>query len=65
MRAEQTITTGQVLDIIERLKKQERGYCEDFCKKNSGAVNDARRHDSVLILSALNTILYEIGRLNG
>lgn len=64
MRTDRNITIGEVVDVIERLKQQERDYCEGFCKLNSGKANDERRHDSTLILSALNTVLYELRALN-
>lgn len=64
MRAEQTVTIGEIVNIIEDLKQQERDYCEGFCKLNSGKANDERRHDCTLITSALNTVLYKLGALN-
>ena len=63
-KAERTITIGEIVDIIEDLKKQEREYCEGFCKLNSGKANDERRHDCTLITSALNTVLYKLNALN-
>ena len=64
MRAEQTITVGEIVDIIEALKKEERDYCDGFCKLNSGKANDERRRDCTLITSALNSVLYVLGALN-
>lgn len=64
MKSEKTITVGTVVDIIERLKQEERKYCDDFCKLNSGRSNDERRRDCTLITSALNTVLYELDALN-
>ncbi len=58
------IQRDALVDLIERLKREERKNCDEFCALNSGEANDARRHDSTLILSALNTVLYELGALN-
>lgn len=63
-RADDPIPRGVLVDVIERLKNVERKNCDQFCALNSGEANDARRHDSTLILSALNTVLYELGALN-
>lgn len=64
MKTEKTITIGEIVDIIEALKKQERRYCDEYCKLNSGKANDERRRDCTLITSALNTVLYELNALN-
>lgn len=64
MKTEKTITIGEIVDIIERLKRKERRYCDGFCKLNSGKANDERRRDCTLITSALNTVLYELNALN-
>lgn len=64
MKTEKTITVETVVDIIERLKQEERKCCDDFCKLNSGRANDERRRDCTLITSALNTVLYELNALN-
>ena len=63
-KAEQTITIGEIVYIIESLKKEERDYCEGFCKLNSGKANDERRHDYTIATSALNSVLYVLGALN-
>lgn len=59
------IQRDALVDLIDRLKREERKNCDGFCTLNSGEANDARRHDSTLILSTLNTVLYELGALNG
>jgi hypothetical protein len=64
MRTDRTITIGEVVDVIERLKRKERRYCDEFCKLNSGKANDERLHDATLILAALNSVLYELDALN-
>ncbi len=64
-RADDPIPRGVLVDVIERLKNEERKNCDQFCALNSGEANDVRRHDSTLILSALNTVLFELGALNG
>lgn len=64
MKTEKTITIGEIVDIIEALKKEERDYCEGFCKLNIGRANDERRRDCTLICAALNTVLYALNALN-
>ncbi len=63
-KAAQTITIGEIVDIIEECKKQEQAYCDGFCKLNSGKANDERRHDCTIAVNALNVVLYELDALN-
>ena len=53
-----------LVDVIERMKEEERKCCDDFCNLNSGAANDQRRRDCTLICASLNGVLYELGALN-
>lgn len=47
-RADDPIPRGVLVDVIERLKNEERKNCDGFCALNSGAANDARLTDDVL-----------------
>ena len=63
-KMERRIALGDVVQIIEDLKTEERINCDIFCERNSGAANDERRHDATMILNALNMVLYELNALN-
>lgn len=61
---EKSFTKAEIVDAVERLKRQEREDCDGFCLLNSGKANDERRWTSSVILAALNTVLYEFDALN-
>ena len=61
---EKVYMKSELVQMIEDMKTEERIDCDVFCVRNMGAANDARRHDSLMILNALNAVLYGLDALN-
>ena len=61
---EKVYMKSELVQMIEDMKTEERIDCDVFCDRNMGAANDARRHDSLMILNALNAVLYGLDALN-
>lgn len=61
----ETYTRTEIVDAIERLKKREREYCDNFCVLNGKEAAEERRRVASVVLGTLNSVLYALDCLNG